>query len=688
MRTKQKWLVVVCLVGLILVGLPYMNILAQAPDPQSVLIPMGGGYSDLYPGYMELVVQQETSSVIKIIVLPAAYATNPESITEIERKDNLEAAERRRYEIEQACLRSVPEGKTCEVILVPIFVRTDALNPEYISTLEGPISAVFILGGDQTIAMQVLMGTPIEEGLAAAYQNGTIVGGTSAGGGMLSKAMLGGYAVNYSANNALEFGSADLWNSPDRRGLSFGTELAIFDQHFFQRSRVSRLLNSITQANAPEVGVGIDAYTGLRVANGSVLDHVFGLYDVAIFDAKTYHAAAGVRYIGEKNLLSFRNMLVHFLAPGDYQYDMITRQHSLAGFANQLERNFDPIRLPDGAGPLILAGDLSQNLNDNPVYTQFRNYIPSDKEVILVVTGYDSARPAQAAGKKIIDELGLPAQVLIVPPDLDTPVEISADCGGIIVVGKDQSKITPMQLENVKKAWLMGIPVLMDNAPAALAGKYYAAHPPTPEDAELEELAVQKSFINGQTTILPGLGLLDGLIEPRMVDDNRWGRLVSLLYQHPDFIGLGIMQGTAVEITEKDVRVLGENQVFLFDFRSATFDLGDNQGFVVANGMLDVFASSEKIVAENADVDKMVERQPTPSVTIEQMPMTSTSAASLSQTETSQPPVLSTAEAAPTERAAPVTQNKIPTIVIICGVMIVGILMFLGYKMINRSQSH
>ena len=60
--------------------------------------------------------------------------------------------------------------------------------------------------------------------------------------------------------------------------------------------------------------MGIDAYTGLRVANGSLLEDVFGLYTVAVLDAATLGAADRVQYAGEGRTLSLRNVLVSLLA--------------------------------------------------------------------------------------------------------------------------------------------------------------------------------------------------------------------------------------------------------------------------------------------------------------------------------------------------------------------------------------
>ena len=66
--------------------------------------------------------------------------------------------------------------------------------------------------------MQALIDTPAERALAEAHASGTVIAGTSAGGGMLAAAMLGGYNPNYAGANSLDFGAADVWHTPSAAG--------------------------------------------------------------------------------------------------------------------------------------------------------------------------------------------------------------------------------------------------------------------------------------------------------------------------------------------------------------------------------------------------------------------------------------------------------------------------------------
>ena len=213
--------------------------------------------------------------------------------------------------------------------------------------------------------------------------------------------MMGGYNNDFSAISALHFGAANLWNTPDRRGLSFGIRNAVLDQHFFQRGWVGRLLNAIALPDAPHVGVGIDASTGVHAPNGERLENVFGLYTVAVLHAETYHSADAVGYVGNDHILSLRNILVHLLSPGDFSYDLAQPQHSLAQTLPQIERSFDSLRGPAGSGMLLLGGDLSDLLDGSPALMSFIEQSGgTNARISIVASGFPTDGAAQKAADK------------------------------------------------------------------------------------------------------------------------------------------------------------------------------------------------------------------------------------------------------------------------------------------------
>ena len=134
----------------------------------------------------------------------------------------------------------------------------------------------FILGGDQDIAMEVLAESPAEAAMASAFDRGVVFGGTSAGAAVESKSMIAGFTGSNGPEDGFAQGSVDVWwaNGPDsaRRGLIFGSQNIIYDQHFYQRGRFARLLNVVAasddQFGVSRLGVGVVEHV-YRLAPGS-----------------------------------------------------------------------------------------------------------------------------------------------------------------------------------------------------------------------------------------------------------------------------------------------------------------------------------------------------------------------------------------------------------------------------------
>ncbi len=633
---------------------------AAAQTRPGLLLPIGGGYTDTYNAVAQYAIANARGNVVHILVLASPYATNAEHITQAEFQQNMKDAGERRLQVEGACQRNLPPGSslTCKVELLPIFTQEDARKPENLAYFTDDVAMIYILGGDQEIGMGAILGTPVEARLNELHAQGAIVAGTSAGAAMLSRLMLLGLTTNYSAESGLFFGSMRFWNSETQRGFDFGLRSAVIDQHFMQRARMGRLLSVITQPGLPHLGVGIDAYTGVVVDDETLRD-VFGLYTVTVLDAETYHAAGAVRYVtfneNRPPILSIRNVLLHLISPGDFSYDLKTRAFSFGAPPPPLVQRTLDLSVPPGAGTLLLAGDLSENLKDSPILKRFIELAGgAGAKIIVVAEGGASSAANERFAKKYSDALtALGAQTQIWVPDQNGVYSgaLPSDAAAFAFVGKDASKMNPPRW--LEEAWRSGKPILADNASAPLFGAFYAAHGPTPDDAEQEEIAVQRSFWQGRVVIQPGLGWVNAVLEPQLVADLRFGRLFSLAYEHPDLPALGLNKNTALEINAQGAATLGENAVFVLDLRGSQRTLGSNGGFVIANALLDVFAPGEALRFETADVDAVYTPQPTPILPTASPTATPTPAASATPVistvppPTSTPPPLASAPASP-----------------------------------------
>ena len=241
----------------------------------------------------------------------------------------------------------------------------------------------------------------------------------------------------------------------------------------------------------------------------------------------------------------------------------------------------------------------------------------------------------------------------------DQPIEIPEGTSGILVIGKDQSKVKTEALAALKDFWLAGGAVMADNAAMPVFGAFYAPHEPTPDDAEREELAIQKSFWQGRTKIAEGLGWVKITLEPQIIADKRFGRLTSLAYNHPELLAFGINKDTAILLNADGAKVIGANGVFAFDFRKAALQLGTNDGFTVANAMLDVFVPGDEVKPEKADVNASFAPQATPVLPTEIPTLVPTLAATATVPAATEPAPAAT-EAIITEASVPESTSSFP----------------------------
>jgi hypothetical protein len=113
---------------------------ASAQDAAGLLAPVGGGYADVYPGIVAVYLERAHNDAVTIVVIPTTYSTNATAITAAEREVNLRDAERRRFELEEACKRAAPKGVRCTATLAPIFTRADAEDPDILKLFDDDVT--------------------------------------------------------------------------------------------------------------------------------------------------------------------------------------------------------------------------------------------------------------------------------------------------------------------------------------------------------------------------------------------------------------------------------------------------------------------------------------------------------------------------------------------------------------------
>ncbi|HEX3016034.1 MAG TPA: cyanophycinase [Desulfobacteria bacterium] len=173
-------------------------------------------------------------------------------------------------------------------------------------------TGIFFTGGDQLKITGTLGGTEVDSILHILYEQGVIIGGTSAGASVMSSTMIVG-------------GEND--ETPQKAAISMAPGMAlveevVIDQHFAQRGRIGRLLAVIAQ-NPHYLGIGIDEDTAILV-NDSDCFEVVGSQTVTVVDGQRI-SFTNASETGARHALALGNVILHVL-PAGYRFDLRTRQ--------------------------------------------------------------------------------------------------------------------------------------------------------------------------------------------------------------------------------------------------------------------------------------------------------------------------------------------------------------------------
>jgi cyanophycinase len=151
---------------------------------------------------------------------------------------------------------------------IPVIENRDQAQSRLVAGMIQHAQGIFLGGGDQVQLVATLGGSRVERAIRAAYADGAVVCGTSAGAAALTETILAGGEPD-------EYGQmAELHLGPGFGLLGFR---AVIDTHFTQRRRLQRLFMVIAQ-NPELMGLGIDedtaivvhGHTGEVVGRGSV----------------------------------------------------------------------------------------------------------------------------------------------------------------------------------------------------------------------------------------------------------------------------------------------------------------------------------------------------------------------------------------------------------------------------------
>lgn len=193
--------------------------------------------------------------------------------------------------------------------------REEALKEDSAQVLDG-VGGVFFSGGVQQRLMDVLLDTPIHRRLIQLYNQGCVIGGTSAGAAVMSEVMITGDETR-KVEEGHEFETLQAKNVVTTRGFGL-VKVAVIDQHFATRKRHNRLVSVLAEKPAL-LGVGIDEATAILVRPDQTFE-VIGEKDVIIYDL----ARAKIKILANQSI-GLEGILMHVLLPGQ-RFNLLTRK--------------------------------------------------------------------------------------------------------------------------------------------------------------------------------------------------------------------------------------------------------------------------------------------------------------------------------------------------------------------------
>jgi len=178
-------------------------------------------------------------------------------------------------------------------------------------------NAVFFLGGDQSDLARDMLGTKLLSKVFDIYNNGGVVGGSSAGAAIMSEVMITGNEL-INKDSTVSFVTIEKGNVEVKTGFGF-LKNAIVDQHFLKRKRHNRTIASLIE-HPNLFGIAIDESTAIIVYPDETFE-VIGSYQVLVYDPVD---GDNIREDRNGNL-GISDMRLQVLISGD-KFDMKTRK--------------------------------------------------------------------------------------------------------------------------------------------------------------------------------------------------------------------------------------------------------------------------------------------------------------------------------------------------------------------------
>ncbi len=625
---------------LLLAALALLGAVLPQPSPNTWIIP-GGGLNDILAEIFTQAQDLIAETQIDILIVPITLIRDGAQTPQRARQELENEAEALLVQAQAACEQVfATHGKSCAVEVLPIYSREEAQDNLLVDRLlDAKIDFILLPEGTPSSTVSILKDTLLELGLGGALSQGSLLVGFGEEAGQ--------YWLRSHADieNPFRFGAVTRNLPVEEWGLNFALQNNLVETHFFAFDRLAYLLNGITLPEGPHLALGIDTQAAVFITDNIRLSKVVGESYAILLDAETYHAASQTRYLGEEHLLSTRNVLVHLMQRGEYDYDFNRRAWGNLPTPNKLSRDFQSLILPKSAGALFLTHSLSTSPQRALLLTDFINTSGGENASLLIIaSGYASESQALEIIAQLTADIPVHYET-IAPPQLDllTVEQIEAYSGIILSMGP-ASWPTSNALNLIRTAWVNGANLILDGYAPVFAGTAYFAPTQIHPTSMFDE------------TPLPGFGLIDACISRVPEEQAYWLEFFSLAYHCPSLSAIRLTPGAMLKFSSSVPQNVGDNSIPILDLRHAQIRPAAYVGMVFAYGLLDVLAPGEAIENQIADVARAPIPFPTPIIVLP----TSTDTPTVVETQFS-PTALIELSPSPTVTPTPRRRRLTPT---------------------------
>ncbi|WP_082748119.1 cyanophycinase [Nocardioides jensenii] len=221
-------------------------------------------------------------------------------------------------------------------------------------------------------------------------------------------------------------------------------------------------------------------------------------------------------------------------------------------------------------GPLMIVGGAEDKLRRRSVLTEFvRASGGAEAKIAVIATASSLGPEIVEVYDALFRRLGAAEVVSVRPETRDQShdaefVEALADVTGIFMTGGNQLKLsgaicgTPFG-EAIHAARRRGAVIAGTSAGASIQSSHMVAFGTGGATAKQR-----------MTQVAAGLGLIENsVIDQHFEQRNRYGRLLMIVAQSPQLLGMGVDEDTAAVVTVEDghevLRVIGKGAVTIFD---------------------------------------------------------------------------------------------------------------------------